>query len=66
MRTFQRQTYSELLDSASRINVLQLASKKRMAFTANVDLELFADAPSNERIPATASDLRFDVVWMGI
>lgn len=49
-----RKLVLELLDAASRVNELQLSGIKRVASTANVDLQLGPNAPSLKRI-ATAT-----------
>ena len=54
----------ELLDSTGGVNILELASVKRMAFTANVDFQLFANTSRLKRVPATAGDGRFLIIGM--
>lgn len=55
---------SELLNAARGVDELQLARIERMAFAANVDLQLFLRAASLKRVAATALNGGFVVLRM--
>ena len=51
----------ELLNTSSRVDILQLARIERMASVANVDLQFLAGTSGLERVPTTAADCRVEV-----
>ncbi len=54
----------ELINTSSRINVLQLSGVERVTFITNVDLQLGPNAASLETAAATAGNSRVLVIWM--
>jgi hypothetical protein len=60
----RRKLVLKLLDSPSRVDVLQLPCKEGMAQVADVDLQFLPCTSSRKLVSATASDSRIDVVWM--
>ena len=56
----------ELLNSAGRINIFELAGIKRMAIAANVDLQFLTRTTRRKRMATTARDLRFIIFRMNI
>ncbi len=56
----------ELFDAPGCVNELQLASVKGMAAAADIDLQLLTRAPRLKCVAATASDRRFEILWMNV
>ena len=57
-----RELVLELLNSSSRIDVLELAGVERMASIANIHFQFLADTAGLKRIAATTGDQRFLIV----
>ena len=54
----------ELLDAASRIDVLQLSCEEWVAHVADIDLQLTTNASRREGISTTTGDCSFNVFWV--